>query len=265
MGPYMQIIYPDDYSNLCKPDETFELEYLCARQRGIHCLLLASEAAAMGKYQFSAPFESGSPVVWRGWMLNADEYRQLYGAVAARGGKILESPEEYISNHYITGWYDRCKAYTPETIITTADADFGRLVSQLQWPAYFVKDYVKSLTTSRGSVAKDAQEVAEILSLIAHFRGSVEGGVSLRRVEEFVNNTERRYFSLNGRVFSSDDQIPEFVYEIARCVETPFYSIDIVENTQGELRLVEIGDGQVSDIKEWEAEKLIEAFCLSGI
>jgi hypothetical protein len=114
-------------------------------------------------------------------------------------------------------------------------------------------------------VAKDAQEVAEILSLIVHFRGSVEGGVSLRRVEEFVNNTERRYFSLNGRVFSSDDQIPEFVYEIARCVETPFYSIDIVENTQGELRLVEIGDGQVSDIKEWEAEKLIEAFCLSGI
>ncbi|WP_348271744.1 ATP-grasp domain-containing protein [Proteus genomosp. 6] len=44
-----------------------------------------------------------------------------------------------------------------------------------------------------------------------------------------------------------------------------YNSIDVVKNAVGELRLVEIGDGQVSDIKEWSAEKLVKAFFLSGI
>ncbi len=261
----MQIVYPDNYLNLDSPDEVFEQEYLCARDSGIHCLLLASERAAMGKYQFSGSFEPDVPVIWRGWMLNADEYRRLHNAVTAHGEKMLESPEDYIRNHHITGWYERCRAYTPETMITTPDADFENLTSQLQWSAYFVKDYVKSLTTSRGSVAKDAEEIREILRLMVDFRGNIEGGVSLRRFEKFKNNSERRYFVLNRQVFSADDQIPERVSEIARCVDTPFYSMDIAENSDGELRLVEIGDGQVSDIKEWDVEKLIAAFHLSGI
>lgn len=261
----MQIVYPDNYLVQSSPDEDFEQEYLCARNSGIHCLLLNSERAATGKYKFSGSFEPETPVIWRGWMLNVDEYRDLHNAVTLHGGKMLESPDDYTRNHHIPGWYERCRAYTPETIITTPNADFDNLINQLKWPAYFVKDYVKSLTTSRGSVARDAGEIREILKLIAHFRGNIEGGVSLRRFEKFIKNSERRYFVLNGQVFSADDRIPERVKEIARCVNTPFYSIDIAENSSGQLRLVEIGDGQVSDIKEWSVEKLVEAFLLSGI
>ncbi|WP_114192885.1 ATP-grasp domain-containing protein [Edaphovirga cremea] len=256
----MQIIYPDDFSNQARPDEIFEQEYLCAQQNRIHCLLLNSEAAAMGKYKFSGVFEPDIPVIWRGWMLNVDEYRLLHQAVTGRGGKMLESVEDYIGNHHITGWYERCKAYTPETVITTPDADFEALTSQLQWPAYFVKDYVKSLTTSRGSVAKDAGEIREVIRLIEHYRGNIEGGVSLRRFESLVKDSERRYFVLNGRVFSADDRVPELVSEIARRVDTPFYSIDVAENSAGELRLIEIGDGQVSDIKEWGVERFVSVF-----
>lgn len=256
----MQIIYPDDYSSQARPDETFAQEYFCAQQRGITCLLLASEAAAVGKYKFSGAIEPDVPVIWRGWMLSEDEYRQLARAVEARGGKMLESTEQYLLNHHINGWYDRCKAFTPETVLTTPEADFDALTSQLQWPAYFVKDYVKSLTTSRGSVAHNAEEIREVLKLIAHYRGTLEGGVSLRRFEHFINDTERRYFVLNGHVFSADDQVPEQVAAIAHCVDTPFYSIDVVMNTDGELRLVEIGDGQVSDVKEWNVEKFVAIF-----
>lgn len=261
----MQIIYPGSYLNSNNPDEDFEQEYLCAQDNGIYCLLLAPEKAETGKYQFSGLFNPDVPVIWRGWMLNADQYSQLYCAVIKHGGKMLESPEDYLRNHHITGWYERCKTYTPETIITKPDVDFEHLINQLQWPAYFVKDYVKSLTTSRGSVAKNAEEIKEILKLLVHFRGSLEGGVSLRRFEKFVDNTERRYFVLNKQVFSADDLIPEKVIEISRCVDTPFYSIDVAENFAGELRLVEIGDGQVSDIKKWKVEKLINVFLLSGI
>lgn len=261
----MQIIYPDDYSKTGKPDEAFEQEYLCAQALNIHCLLLSSEDVALSKYKFSHPFKSDSPVIWRGWMLNKDEYQQLYHAVNTHGGQMLETPEDYIQNHHITGWYEACKEFTPKTVFTTVNADFESLTSQLQWPAYFVKDYVKSLTTTRGSIAQNADEIKEILKLIAQFRGDIEGGVSLRYVEKFLNDSERRYFVLNKKIFSADDDIPEFVKKVAQQVNTPFYSIDVVKNTEGELRLVEIGDGQVSDIKEWSAEKLTKAFLLSGI
>lgn len=261
----MQIIYPDDYSKTGKPDEAFEQEYRCAQRLNIHCLLLSSEDMALGKYTFSHPFKSDSPVIWRGWMLSEDEYHQLYHAVNTHGGQMLETPEDYIHNHHITGWYETCKEFTPKTVITTTDADFENLTNQLQWPAYFVKDYVKSLTTTRGSIAKNADEITEILKLIAQFRGNIEGGVSLRDVEAFITDSERRYFVLNKKIFSADDDIPEFVKKVAQCINTPFYSIDVVKNAVGELRLVEIGDGQVSDIKEWSVEKLVEAFLLSGL
>nr|UKE84930.1 ATP-grasp domain-containing protein [Pectobacterium sp. PL152] len=34
----------------------------------------------------------------------------------------------------------------------------------------------------------------------------------------------------------------------------------MAENTAGELRLIEIGDGQVSDIKEWNVDKFLQMF-----
>ncbi|MBW4180053.1 ATP-grasp domain-containing protein [Morganella morganii] len=65
---------------------------------------------------------------------------------------------------------------------------------------------------------------------------------------------------LNGQAFSADDNIPPVVRKIADIITTPFFSVDITENTTGELRLIEIGDGQVSDIKEWDTEKFITLF-----
>lgn len=256
----MQLIYPSDYFNPAKADETFEQEFTCARQNGLTCVLLSSEHASMGKYKFSHNFEPDVPVIWRGWMLSPEEYQQLHRAVSLSGGQMLESFDDYIRCHYITGWYEICQKYTPETVLVSADADFDMLTDQLKWPCYFVKDYVKSLTTSRGSVAVNADEIREVLKSIEHFRGKIEGGVSLRRFENLVPESERRYFSLNGKVFSADGIIPEVVIEIAQLIDAPFFSIDMVENVAGQLRLIEIGDGQVSDIKEWPVERFVRMF-----
>ncbi|WP_413491755.1 ATP-grasp domain-containing protein [Morganella psychrotolerans] len=235
----------------------FEEEYYFAQKKKIPCLLLHPESAVTGKYQFSGAFKSDIPVIWRGWMLNTEEYQQLHRVIALHGGTMLSSADNYISNHHITGWYECCRKFTPETVITSANANFDELICDLQWPAYFVKDYVKSLTTSRGSIAENADEIREIIKLITHYRGEIEGGICLRHIEYFIENTERRYFVLNKKVYSADSHIPHIVYDIADKINTPFFSVDIAENTAGKLRLIEIGDGQVSDIKEWDTEKFI--------
>lgn len=169
----MQIIYPGDYSNPTLPDDIFEDEYYFAQKKNISCLLLHPESTITGKYIFSGTFKPYIPVIWCGWMLNTEEYQKLQHTIILSGGTILTSADEYIQNHHIIGWYECCREFTPETVITSVDANFEEMARNLRWPAYFVKDYVKSLTTNRGTIAKNANGGREIIKLIAHYRGEI--------------------------------------------------------------------------------------------
>ena len=92
---------------------------------------------------------------------------------------------------------------------------------------------------------------------IKEHRGEIEGGIALRKVEQFRPDTELRYFVFNGKPYSPNKVIPTIVEEISERHDVSFYSVDIIENTDGQHRLIEIGDGQVSDKKTWT----VEDFC----
>lgn len=261
----MQIIYPSDYFSVNRIDENYEDEFNCARHNGLKCVLLSSQHLLDNKIKLSESLEAHVPVIWRGWMLKHKEYRALNNAVKSHSAEMLVSPDDYASCHYITGWYESCSDYTPETIFLNESDDFEKVTSRLKWPSYFVKDYVKSLTTSRGSVARNVEEIKGIVTSIKQYRGEIEGGVVLRKVEDFKSETERRYFSLYGTVYSSNDVIPDIVFDIVEKISSPFFSIDMVETTASHLRLVEIGDGQVSDIKEWDTKKFINMIVNAGL
>ena len=261
----MQIIYPSDYFNLNRVDENYEDEFNCASDNGVKCVLLSSQHLLDSKIKLLGNLEAHAPVIWRGWMLKQKEYKTLYNTVKSHSAEMLVSPDDYASCHYITGWYGSCSDYTPETILLTENDDFEKITSRLKWPSYFVKDYVKSLTTSRGSIAKNAEEIQGILAHIKQYRGEIEGGVVLRKVEDLKPETERRYFSFYGNVYSADDVIPAIVHEIAKHISSPFFSIDMVETASSNLRLIEIGDGQVSDIKEWDVQKFVKMIIKASV
>ena len=71
---------------------------------------------------------------------------------------------------------------------------------------YFVKDYVKSNSGSAGSIAKSPEDIPKILEELKKYRGYIEGGVALRRVASYKEDSERRYFVGNQRVFTSSGQ-----------------------------------------------------------
>lgn len=87
---------------------------------------------------------------------------------------------QYRHCHHLPEWYPHCRDLTPATLVLPREADFAAALADTGWTACFVKDYVKSLTTQRGSVARNADEVIEILTLIERYRGALEGGVCLR-------------------------------------------------------------------------------------
>ncbi len=131
------------------------------------------------------------------------------------------------------------------------------MLNELGWDSFFIKDYVKSLKTSIGSIVRQPAEIHTVVSEMEQFRGTIEGGICVRRVEDLIPETERRYFVVDGRIFSakSDVPTPEIAIECARRIDSKFLAIDVIERRDGCQRIVEIGDGQVSGLVGWPIDR----------
>ena len=256
----MRFLYPCDPFNKKKPDEAYEEDFLATQVAGLSCSLYSAEDFELGEFRPQPSLSEGDEIIYRGWMLTPDTYRKLQNAIEAKGARTLTTSEQYRHCHYLPEWYFLCEDFTPKTVFLGRDADFSSSLESLGWSAYFVKDYVKSLTTSRGSIAKDAAEVIEIVALIEKFRGQVEGGVCVREYENLLPATEERYFVFNNIAYARDGVVPEIVQIIASRIRSPFFSVDIVLNSDGHPRLIELGDGQVSDKKKWPADRFAKIF-----
>ncbi len=255
----MRILFP--YSPLDKKlaDGPFEDEYRLFSEMGINSSLFDYDALAFDEFKPTPKINAGDTILYRGWMLNPGLYANLVKMVEAKGAKMLTSVSDFLLSHHLPNWYEQCKDLTPKSYFFTASADIVAEAGKLGWDKFFVKDYVKSNYNERGSIAYTATEVQEIINLIREHRGEIEGGISLREVEDLKAETETRYFIFNGKPYSPDGTVPDIVHLISQRHQALFYSVDIVQRSDGILRLIEIGDGQVSDRKNWNASLFCKA------
>jgi hypothetical protein len=202
----------------------------------------------------------GETVIYRGWMLNEEIYATLANKIKSKNAQLLTDVETYLLAHHLPNWYPLIKEFTPETVVFPKSADIESELKKLGWGEFFIKDYVKSLKTSVGSIIRKPEEISKVVIEMEKYKGEIEGGLCVRRVEEFLPNTEIRYFVVHGRAFASypDKKIPSLVLECAKRIQSPFFSVDLVTRADGIQRVVEIGDGQVSDIVGWSPERFSE-------
>jgi hypothetical protein len=249
----IHFLFPSDPLNRKAPDEMFSGQADALARRGFTTSVFADAVLAGTKPLKDIP--AGSRVVYRGWMLNAERYAALVEAIERAGATAFTSTQDYLSTHHLPSWYPLLADFTPETRVYPANADITAELRSLGWGAYFLKDYVKSVKSRRGSIVRDPSEAVAMLDELREYRGEIEGGICVRRVEEFVTDSERRYFVLNGIPHSADaSPIPAMVEECARRVASKFFSVDVVRRKDGELRIVEVGDGQVSDLVGWSED-----------
>jgi hypothetical protein len=253
----LTFIYPSDFFKPKNVDEAFAEEASFIKELG-HKVITQNT---------NTDFE-GSVCIYRGWMLSDLEYNQLELFVQHYHGTLLTSQSDYYKTHHLPNYYPLIKDVTPETFflekskISVANLEIIWNRSLMDgWNGIFVKDYVKSLTTTEGSVAKTKQSLVNIVTKLDDMRG-VEGGLSLRRLENFVPETEVRYFYFQGQIFSPNNEpIPDVAYYVADKISSPFFSIDVIKDTNGKYWVVEIGDGQVSGFKNpWNKESIQAIF-----
>ncbi len=256
-----RFLYPADYFDPSRPDETFAAEAAAFEAAGFGVSGIDTNALQGGRPKIRPLPSEGETIVYRGWMLTPADYAALLEIVLRSGAISLTSLKTYLSTHYLPNWYSLIPDLTPETVILSAEEDLASRLRWLVWDRFFIKDYVKSLKTSVGSIVERPEDIAIVLSEMEKFRGQIEGGVCVRRVESFVEGTERRYFVIGGRPFSPlpDGEIPEIVHTCAARIASPFFSVYAVRRKDGADRIVEIGDGQVSDLVGWEPARFVAA------
>ena len=255
----MRVIFPHNPLHEKEADGPFSEEYEQLKELGIDCSLFDYDSLPFNEFKPKPAINEGDLILYRGWMLTPTKYENLSSMVDSKGAKMITTPCEFIRSHHLPGWYESVAEFTPETIFVENVELAISVAENSGWQEFFVKDYVKSNYNERGSIAKSPLEVDEIISLIREHRGEIEGGIALRKVENLAVETEVRFFVVKGKAFSPNDCYPSVINKIVEKHTAPFYSLDLIKNTDDEWRLIEIGDGQVSDRKNWDAELFCRA------
>ena len=251
----MYLLYPSSPLRARQPDEQYAAEVEAVRAAGLEVSLFSLEGFQGGEFCAIPTFPKSAEIVYRGWMLSEGDYGNLASAVSFAGAELVVSQKEYIANHHLPNWYGLIADLTPETRIYSADCDLEAALRELDWPGFFIKDYVKSLKTATGSLITTPEQVSTVVAEMRRFRGFIEGGVCVRRIEDFLPETERRYFVLDGVPHAAAGEVPAIVHECAKRLRNRFYSVDVAERADRQLRIIEIGDGQVSDLVGWTPER----------
>jgi hypothetical protein len=257
-------LFPSDPLDPKEADDIFREQAEAMRDLGFGTSLFSLEELQIGNFKLRGPIPHGATVVYRGWMMDAPDYQKLVDFITARGATPLTSTEVYLRCHQMPNWYPLVSDFTAETRIFPADCDLSAELAAVGWDKYFLKDYVKSLKTSVGSVVSKPEEVAIVLSEMKRIRGTIEGGICVRRFESFRKGSEIRYFVVQGVPNASSDSVPGIVAECARRISSPFFSIDVAIREDGVERVVEIGDGQVSDLVGWSVSDFSRLWTAKG-
>ncbi|HEY0694625.1 MAG TPA: ATP-grasp domain-containing protein [Kribbella sp.] len=258
------LLVPGDPLNPRRDDPHFAAQAKAARELGVPVARIDHDALDRpGEAVAKVP--AGNDAVYRGWMMSAAQYDGFAEALDERRVTLRTSSEEYRLAHEVPGWYDALRPLTPESAWTDG-ADFDELDSvcdQLGGGPAVLRDYVKSMKHYWDEAAyipdlADHRAVRRIAERFLELRGdSFTGGFVLRRFEEFTG-TEARTWWIGGHCAQitphpdTPDELPSGVDLVAveplvANLALPFVTVDLVRRTDASWRIVELGDGQVSD------------------
>ena len=194
----LQVVFPEDHFLHKKPDAMLKDQFDAFIAKGLDVCTINLDNWAIHNAK------PENKALYRGWMLNKADYKLLIKAFEDNDMIPYTNLENYLATHYLPNWYPLIKDLTPETVVFSADDDLEKELRNLDWKRFFIKDYVKSLKTSVGSIIDSATQINLLLTEMKKFRGTIEGGICVRKVENFIPETEKRYFVIEGTIYASN-------------------------------------------------------------
>jgi hypothetical protein len=264
----MLVLLPADPVSPRRVDPHWAPEEAAARAAGHAVARLDHDALEAGRAEEAVrQVPADASVVYRGWMVTAAQYAALEEALASRGAALRTTAAAYRRAHELPGWYDALRTFTPLSAWTAGDDldAFDQSCAQLVSGPAVLRDYTKSLKHhwAEAALLPEVADRASARRVAARFRelrdNAFSGGYVVRRFEPFVG-AETRTWWRGGRCVlrtahpDTADQLPvvpeAFLAALAPAIaglHLAFATADLVRREDGAWRLVELGDGQVSD------------------
>lgn len=269
-------------------DEDFKDQFVSAKQNHFETLLfnfedLVSADRASAATKRIKPKDTLVDVIYRGWMLTPDQYLILYNDLLSKNYKLINTVEQYRNCHYLPDSLKFIENKTPKTVFQKFDSDrsIDLLIEKStifgQNPV-ILKDFVKSEKHhwETACFVKDASDTEQLRQTIHHLlelRGDhLNEGLVIREFIELNDLThhsksgmplteEYRLFFYNNKLVGIYDYWEEGEYkfskpdtkefeEIARRIDSNFFSMDIARQKNDNLIIIELGDGQVAGIPD---------------
>ncbi|XGU46429.1 ATP-grasp domain-containing protein [Fusobacterium necrophorum subsp. funduliforme] len=266
-------------------DPDYEKEYALALRLGFNVALFSYEELELGNLKLFQPPEKEIKgfTIYRGWMMKPELYKNFYQKLSEREIFLVNSPEEYNYCHLLPKWYDEVFPETPKSYWTTDNSieEAVKILKEVKKDA-IIKDYVKS----RKHEWKDSffipfhqnmEYKRKIIENFIHRQGEgLIGGIVFR---EFISlkslglhqksaipiSEEYRIVILLGKIISissywirkekiNKEKIENFVTKYIHKIKSNFFTIDLGVLENGELIIIELGDGQVSGLQEEKVE-----------
>ncbi|MFI9585758.1 ATP-grasp domain-containing protein [Streptomyces sp. NPDC052236] len=255
-------------------DPHFAPQAAAARLAGATVALIDHDALLAGRADEAVrrvPQGLG-PAWYRGWMIPAAAYADLDAALAVRGARLCTGPPMYRRAHELPGWYDAFADVTP-TSAWTACAPYqpppptvlAAVAATLPAGPGIVKDYVKSRKHDwdQACYLPDLADTAAVHRVVARFvelqEDTLAGGIVLRAFEPLRRAAgEARVWWLDGEpvLSTAHPDTPglrprpalDSIRPAVRALACRFVTTDLAQRTDGTWRVIEVGDGQVSDL-----------------
>ncbi|OLR93205.1 hypothetical protein BJP25_17070 [Actinokineospora bangkokensis] len=264
----MMILLPCDVLNPRRVDEHFAAEAEAARDAGLEVAHVDHDALQRGGGADDGVrrVRGEGEAVYRGWMLRSERYAAFDEALRHRGVILRTTAEQYKQAHELPGWYSALEEVTPESVWTEGDAReaFERALAALGSGAAVLRDYTKSMKHywHEAAYVPDVTDVEGAWAVATRFRelrdDDFTGGFVLRRFERFTS-AEVRTWWVGGecRLVGPHPDTPDDRHEpgpdlaaltpLVAGLALPFATVDLAQREDGAWRVVELGDGQVSD------------------
>ncbi|MER7518337.1 ATP-grasp domain-containing protein [Streptomyces sp. NPDC126499] len=276
--PLPALLFPADPLAPHRPDPHYAAEARRAGELGGTPAVVDHDALLAGRAREAVrrvPADGG-PLWYRGWMLPPTAYAALETALAARGRTLLTPSAAYRQAHELPGWYAAFAAVTPRSRWIPGggmpgDTELKQAAGELggRGPA-IVKDYVKSRKHEWAQACfvpdlADTEGLRRVVGRFVELQGDdLAGGVVLRRFERYVRGAadraeEARVWWLDGEpvLVGPHPDTPDVrpapdlsaVRPLVRALGCRFVTTDLARLAEGGAwRVVEVGDGQVSDL-----------------
>lgn len=271
-----------------KVDEDFEDQFISAKENGFETLLFSFEdLTSADRFTVATKRikqnEKLVIVIYRGWMLTPKQYSILYNDLLSKNFKLINTVEEYQNCHYLPDCLKFIEDRTPKTVFEkfNNEKSIDTLIEKSkifgQKPV-ILKDYVKSekhywKTACFVENASDIENLKQSINKLVELRDKyLNEGIVVRQFVELNDLTihsksgmplteEYRLFFCNKKLVGIYDYWEEGEYtlskpdttefeDIAKGVESNFFSMDIARQKNGELIIIELGDGQVAGLPD---------------